>query len=153
MNLKRLAACAALLALGALQAWAAEPLVGRWQMISQSMGGRGARPLPVAIRITQNGTALEFTYLMGAMEEVTMSFTVRLDGSEAPVLNGKGAPMGAARLTKSGEKYTLIMQSPGRPPEPGTMTVTNKGAILHCESDAMVPGQGATHIVQEFARQ
>jgi hypothetical protein len=135
-------------------AWAAEPLVGTWQMISQTMNGSNVRPLPIAIKITQaSATSLTFTYVSGREEQVKMAFTVRLNGTAAPIINETGAQIGTARLTKSGDKYELVLQRPGRPPEPGTLVLSDKNLILTCSSETMGPDRVATHIVQQFARQ
>jgi len=76
--------------LGLAQARAEEPLVGTWQMIYQRFGDMKEKPLPLAMRITQSGTALRFEYLKGREQQLTMSFTVHLDGSEAEVKTGNG---------------------------------------------------------------
>ncbi len=143
-----------LVALPAIPLWAAEPLAGTWQMIGQRMGGSNVRPLPIAIKITQpSATALSFMYVSGREEKVVMSFTVHLNGTPAAVTNEVGAPIGTAKLTKSGSKYELVLQRPGRPPEPGTMVLSNKNLILTCESDTIGPDKSVTHVVQQFARQ
>jgi len=46
-----------------------------------------------------------------------------------------------------------VLQRPSTPAEPGKLTITDKGNILHCESDANVPGLGLSHIVQVFSRE
>ena len=46
-----------------------------------------------------------------------------------------------------------MLQRPSTPAEPGKLTITDKGNILHCESDANVPGLGLSHIVQVFSRE
>jgi len=46
-----------------------------------------------------------------------------------------------------------VLQRPNTPAEPGTLTLTDKGNILHCEPDANVPGLGLSHIVQVFSRE
>jgi len=59
-----------------------------------------------------------------------------------------------ARLSKSApNEYKLVLERPNTPAEPGELTLTDKGNILHCESDANVPGRGRSRIVQVFSRQ
>jgi hypothetical protein len=46
-----------------------------------------------------------------------------------------------------------VLQRPNTPAEPGKLTLTDKGNILHCESDANVPGPGLSRIVRVFLRE
>ncbi len=139
--------------LWAAAAWAAEPLTGNWQMISQKIGDSATKPLPIGIHIRQAGAKLTFTYVSGREEKVNMTFTVSLDGKSAPIMNMAGAQIGIATLTKSGARYHLVLQSLGKPPEPGTMALSERGYILTCESTANLPDRGSTHIVQVFSRE
>jgi hypothetical protein len=139
-------------ALLAAAQWSEDPLVGRWQMISQTLGGKKMVPLPIAIRIVQNGQNLTFSYLSGREEKINMTFTVKPGGPEAVIKDTAGTMKGMATLTKDGSKYLLTLQRPGRPPEPGTMALSDKNLILTCESDITTP-EGPTHVVQVFAKQ
>jgi hypothetical protein len=82
-----------------------------------------------------------------------MAFSVSLDGKPAPITNMAGAVIGMASLKKSGAKYDLVLQSSGKPPEPGTLTLSAHGNLLTCESTANVPDRGVTHITQVFSRE
>jgi len=153
--MKRIAALLLLVLAGSFVAPAAsdEPLVGYWQMIFQEIGGAKTKPLPIAIRITQDGSRLIFSYLMNREQELTMTFTAHLDGSPVPVSDGRGAAKGAARLSKvSPTEYRLVLQMPNRPPEPGKLVLTEKGFILRIESDGILPDVGRRHIVQVFSK-
>ena len=47
----------------AAPAFAAEPRVGFWQMISQQIGKNRVTPSPLAIHVSEAGGALRFDYL------------------------------------------------------------------------------------------
>jgi hypothetical protein len=140
-----------LFALGA--AWAEDPLVGYWQMIYQKMGGEHQPPAPLGLKVVRTNKGFEFSYLYGRQREVTMTFTANFDGKQAVVTDGKGAQIGTVVLSRSGAAYTMVLQSTNRPPEPGKMTISEKGRILTCESDGLVPGKGVTRIIQVFSRE
>jgi hypothetical protein len=136
-----------------ISAWAREPIVGNWQMISQKIGDSGTKPLPIMIKIRQEGsTKLTFTYVAGREQEVKMTFSAYLDATPAPTTNGAGVVIGTATLKKSGAHYDLVLQSRGRRPEPGTMTLSEHGNILTCQSTVDLPDRGVTRIVQVFSR-
>jgi hypothetical protein len=152
---RTLALLAGLLCLWAAAAHADEPLVGRWQMISLKVDGQAAKPMPVAIKIRQAGpTTLTFTYVSGREEKVNMTFTVALDGNWAPIEDIAGARIGAAKLTRSGSKYNLVLQSAGKPPEPGTMVLSERNQILTCAvgSEGADKSMSTPRIVQVFSR-
>jgi len=137
----------------AAPAFAAEPLVGFWQMISQQIGKNHMAPSPLAIRISEAGSSLRFDYLLNRELHLQMTFTVRMDGTPGVVVDDKGSTLGIAKLSKNAENdYKLVLQRPNTHPEPGKLTITDQGNILRCESDANVPGLGPSHIVQMFSR-
>jgi hypothetical protein len=138
----------------AAPAFGAEPLVGLWQMIYQQIGKSKVPPDPVAIRITEEKGLLRFEYLLHREMALQRAFTVRLDGEPGVIKDDKGVTLGIAKLSKtSATEYKLVFQRPYHPPEPGTLSLTDKGYVLHCETDGNVPGQGPSHITQVFAKQ
>ena len=152
--IRRTPAIMALAFLAVMSAWAAEPITGNWQMVSQRIGDSGARPLPIMIKIRQAGsTKLTFTYVTGREQEVKMTFSASLDATPAPIVNGAGVVIGTATLKKSGAVYEIVLQSRGRRPEPGTMKLSEHGNILTCQSMVELPDRGATRIVQVFSRE
>ena len=152
--IRRMPAIMALAFLAAMSAWAAEPIVGNWQMVSQKIGDSGAKPLPIMIKIRQAGpTKLTFVYVNGREQEVKMTFSASLNASPAPIMNGAGVVIGTVTLKKSGADYDIVLQSPGRRPEPGTMKLSEHGNILTGQSTVDLPGRGVTHIVQVFSRE
>ena len=137
-----------------ISASGAEPIVGNWQMISQKIGQAGTKPLPIMIRIRQEGsTRLTFTYAAGREQEVKMTFSAYLDGTPAQITNGAGAAIGTATLKKSGASYDLVLQTRGRRPEPGTMKLSGRRNILTCQSMVELPDRGVTRITQVFSRE
>jgi len=145
-----------LLLLATAQAWAAEPLVGRWQLKSQEVGGQQTDADQLTLRIVQRGNAFEFGYSLPVnnIQFVSMSFASHLDGSEAEVKNSQGNKIGTVKITKAGGAlYKVVLEGPNRPTASGTMKVSDDGKTLTCDSDANVPGRGATHTHQIFSRE
>src|ERR1700739_3011547 len=135
---------AILMFLSAAEAWSAEPLAGRWLLKSQEVGGNQTDADPLTLRITQKGNTFEFAYSLPVnnIQFVSMSFSPRLDGTEAEVKNSQG--------TKIGTVYKVALQGENRPTAVGTMAVSSDGKTLICDSDANVPGRGPTHTHQIF---
>lgn len=141
--------------IAALQLWAAEPLVGRWLLQSQEVGGQKTEQDPLTLRIIQKGNAYEFAYSVPVnnIQFVSMSFSPRLDGAESDVKDSQGNKIGTVKVTKSGAAlYKVILQGPNRPTAVGTMAVSSDGKTLTCESDANIRGQ-SVHTRQIFSRQ
>jgi hypothetical protein len=150
------AAATLLLLLSAARAWSAEPLVGRWLLKSQEVGGNQTDTDPLTLRITQKGNAFEFAYSLPVnnIQFVSMSFSPLLDGTEADVKNSQGNKIGTVTVTKAGGSlYKVVLQGANRPTAVGTMAVSSDGKTLSCDSDANVPGKGPTHTHQVFSRQ
>lgn len=147
---------AALVFLLAAQAWAAEPLLGRWLLQSQEVAGQKTENEPLTLRIVQHGNAFEFAYSVPVnnIQFVSLSFSPRMDGAEADVKDSQGNKIGTVKVTKAGAAfYKVVLQGPHRPTAVGTMTVSADGKTLTCESDANAPGQPAIHTRQIFSRQ
>ena len=152
----RAAARAVILLLAATQAWAVEPLVGRWLLKTQEVGGQPTDPDQLTLRIVQRGNAFEFGYSIPVndIQFVSMSFASHLDGAEAEVKNSQGNKIGTIKISKAGDSlYKVVLAGPNRPTATGTMTVSSDGKTLTSESDATVPGKGSTHTRQVFLRQ
>ena len=147
--------CAAVLLMAA-QAWAAEPIAGKWLLKSQQVNGRDTTSRPLTLRITQAGDLLEFEYSVAVdqKEEVSLRFATRLDGSAADVTNSQGRTIGTAKATRAGpSQYLVTLEGPHRPTSSGKMTVSEEGRKLVSESDAVAPGGARLHTVQIFDRQ
>ena len=142
--------------LAAAQAWAAEPLVGRWLLKSQEVGGLQTDTDPLTLRIVQRGNSFEFGYSVPVnnIQFVSMSFTSHLDGAEGDVKNSQGDKIGTVKITKAGGAlYKVVLAGTNRPTATGTMAVSADGKTLTCDSDATLPGRGPTHTHQVFSRE
>jgi hypothetical protein len=142
--------------LSATQAWAAEPLVGRWLLKSQDVGGQQTDADPLTLRIVQRGNTFEFGYSLPVnnIQFVSMSFASQLDGAEVDVKNSQGNKIGTVKITKAGgSRYKVVLEGPNRPSAVGTMTVSPDGKTLTSDSEANVPGKGSTHTHQVFSRE
>jgi hypothetical protein len=148
-------ACAAIFV--ALTAHAEEPLVGRWLLVSQELGGQKVSVEDLTLRINPAGQALEFAYSVPVnnIQFVSLRFSVKLDGTQADVTNANGQKMGTVRLSKAGaSQYRILLQGPNRPTATGTITISADGKTLKSESESTQRGQSAaTHMVQVFSRQ
>jgi hypothetical protein len=147
---------AVILLLAAAQAWAVEPLVGRWLLKSQEVGGQQTDADKLTLRIVQRGNAFEFGYSLPVndIQFVSMSFASHLDGAEADVKNSQGNKIGTVKVSKAGASlYRVILEGPNRPSAIGTMAVSADAKTLTCDSDANVPGKGPIHTHQIFSRE
>jgi hypothetical protein len=145
-----------ILLLAASQIWAVEPLVGRWLLKTQEVGGQQTDSDPLTLRIVQRGDSFEFGYSVPVnnIQFVSMSFASHLDGAEADVKNANGQKIGTVKISKTGGSiYKVILTGPNRPTATGTMSVSADGKTLTSDSDANVPGRGPTHTHQIFARE
>jgi hypothetical protein len=142
--------------LSVVPAWAAEPLVGRWLLKSQEVGGQQTDADPLTLRIVQRGNTFEFGYSVPVnnIQFVSMSFASHLDGTETDVKNSQGNKIGTVKITKAGgSRYKVVLEGPNRPSAVGTMTVSADGKTLTSDSEANVPGKGSTHTRQVFSRE
>ena|SRR5580692_10049121 len=136
---------------------AAEPLLGRWLLVSQQIDGQKTAVDELTLRIVMRGQTLEFGYSVPVnnIQFVSLRFAARPDGSEAEVTNANGQKMGTVKVTKvSPLQYKILLQGKDRPLAPGTMTVSADHKTLTSESESKRPGQAsATRMVQIFSRQ
>jgi len=143
--------------LSAGPARAAEPLLGRWLLVSQEIGGQKTAVDELTLRVTMTGQTLEFAYSVPVrdIQFVSLRFTARPDGAEADVTNANGQKIGTAKVTKSSaSQYRLVLQGQNKPTASGTMTVSADGKTLTWESESKQSGQSAfTRMVQVFSRQ
>jgi hypothetical protein len=143
--------------LSALPVWAAEPILGRWLLVSQALDGQKSKVDELTLRIVMRGQTLEFGYSVPVnnIQFVSLRFAVHPDGSEGDVTNANGQKMGTVKVTKvSPLQYKILLQGKDRPLAPGTMTVSADHKTLTSESESKRPGQTTvTRLVQIFARQ
>lgn len=141
--------------LGVSTASAAEPLVGTWLMTGQKSPAGKSAAIPLTLKVTEAGGNLQFAYSMQGGKLITMTFAARLDGTDVDVKDGNGQRIGSVVVHKLGAgHYDVVLKSPGRPPSPGKMTVSEDGKTLTCESTLQMPHETKmTTITQEFTRQ
>ena len=142
--------------LSSVPGWAAEPLVGRWILVRQEVGGRQTPPDELMLRIHPIGQTLEFAYSVPVnnIQFVSLRFAGRIDGTQADVTDAKGKKIGTVKVTKSGNsQYKIVLQGTNKPAAAGTMTVSADGKTLVSESESKPPGQpAAVRMVQTFSR-
>ena len=135
-------------------AHAAEPVAGTWLVKSQVLNGEKSTFEPLTLRVSESGDKLLFAFSVpvNRVHYVSMSYLVRLDGSEADVKNGQGEKLGVIRMTKtSASHYKLTLGGPYRPTTEGKLTVSPDGKSLTSESDVIQAGK-PMHLMQLFQR-
>jgi hypothetical protein len=133
---------------------AAEPLVGLWRLQHQEINGTPTEFQPLTLQISQTGDRLRFAFSvpMPDIYFVTISYTLRLDGSSADIMDGTNQKAGTIQMTRSGPgQYQLTMKGPNKPETQGKLTISADGKTLVSESDATQSGRSA-HSKQIFAR-
>jgi hypothetical protein len=134
--------------------WAAEPLVGLWRLQRQEVNGAPTEFQPLTLQISQNGDRLRFAFSvpMPDIYFVTISYTLRLDGTSADIMDGTNQKAGTIQMTRSGPgQYELTMKGPNKPDTQGKIAISADGKTLTVESDATQSGRTA-HSKQIFAR-
>jgi hypothetical protein len=136
---------------------APEPLVGTWRLDSQEVNGQKSNSEPLTLKITQSGDKLDFAFSVPVNNVyfVSMSYTVKLDGSEADVKNANGEKVGTVQMSPAGpSQYKVTLKGPNRPDSSGKLTVSADGKTLTSETDTMQGGQGgrSMHSKQLFSR-
>jgi hypothetical protein len=134
--------------------WAAEPLVGLWRLQRQEINGAAAEFEPLTLQISETGDRLRFAFSVPLPDVyfVTTTYTVRLDGSSADIMNGNDQKVGTIQMTRSGPRqYALTMKGQNRPDSQGKLTISPDGKTLVSEADATQSGR-SVHSKQTFAR-
>jgi hypothetical protein len=119
----------------------AEPLVGTWRLERQELNGDKSNFDPLTLRISQSGDKLAFAFSVpiNNVHYLSMSYSVRLDGTEGDVKNGQGEKLGAIKITKTGGgRYKFTLTGSNRPQTSGTLTVSPDGKHLTSESNGLI---------------
>jgi hypothetical protein len=135
-------------------AWAAEPLLGTWRLDRQEVNGVKTETGPLTLKVSQSGDKLEFAFSVPVnnVYQVSMTYTLKLDGSDADVKNGQGVKIGTIQMTSGGaSQYKLTLKAPNRPDSSGMLTVSPDGKSLTSEAGTVRAGQ-PTHSRQLFSR-
>jgi hypothetical protein len=136
---------------------APEPLVGTWRLDSQEVNGQKGNAEPLTLKVMQAGDKLAFAFSVPVNNVyfVSMTYTVKLDGSESDVKNSQGEKIGTIQVTSGGpSQYKLVLKGPNRPDSAGKLTVSPDGKTLTSETDTVQGGQGgrSMHSRQLFSR-
>jgi hypothetical protein len=134
--------------------WAAEPLVGLWRLQQQEINGQATSVEPMALQISESGNELTFAFSVPLPEIyfVTVTYTLRLDGSTADIVDGSGQKVGTIRMIRSSTRqYNMTMTGPGKPDSQGKLTISADGRTLVSESEATQSGR-SIHSKQTFTR-
>lgn len=145
---------AALLLLAAVVHAAPEPLLGTWHLDRQEINGEKTNSEPLTLKISQAGDRLAFAFSVpvNSVYFVSMSYTLKLDGSEAEVKNARGEKVGTIQMTSSGRsQYKMTLKGPNRPDSSGNLTVSPDGKTLTSEADSVQAGR-PVHSRQLFSR-
>jgi hypothetical protein len=137
-----------------VRAWAGEPLVGTWRLERQELNGEKTNSEPMTLKISQAGDRFAFAFSVPVNQVyfVSMSYTLRLDGTAADIKNSEGEKIGTIQMTASGaSQYKLTMKGPNRPDSSGTLTVSPDGKTLTSEADTVQAGR-RMHSKQLFSR-
>ena len=134
------------------------PLVGTWRLNSQEVNGqKTTNAEPLTLRITQSGDKLNFAFSVPVNNVyfVSMSYAVKLDGSEADVKNANGEKIGTVQIMPAGpSQYKITLKGPNRPDSSGKLIVSADGKTLTSEQDTAPGGPSARsiHSRQLFSR-
>ena len=133
---------------------APEPLVGTWRLDRQEIDGEATNFEPLTLKITQTGDRLAFAFSVPVNNVyfVSMSYTLRLDGSDADVKNNRDEKIGTIQMRSDGpSQYRLTVKGPNRPDSAGKLTVSPDGKSLTSEAESKQGGR-TVHSRQVFSR-
>jgi len=157
MTRRILVMSATMVLMAAVVGAAPEPLIGLWRLDRQEVNGEQSNAEPLTLKVTQAGDKLAFAFSVpiNSVYFVSMTYAVKLDGSEADVKNAKGDKVGTIQMSPAGpSQYKLIMKGPNRPDSSGKLTVSPDGKNLTTESDTVQGGPSGRqmHSKQFFTR-
>jgi hypothetical protein len=153
---RTLALCISIALLGTVACAASNPLLGNWRLESQEVNGQPSKADPLTLRITPEGDKLRFAFSVPINDVyfVSMTYTVKPDGSDGEVKNSKGETMGSVQLTPSGQsEYKLVLKGTNRPDSNGKITISADGKTLTSEQNTVPGGPNARsmHSKQVFS--
>ena len=144
-----MAICVSMALLGTAAYAASDPLIGNWRLESQEINGQPSKADTLTLRITQEGDKLRFAFSVpiNNVYFVSMTYTVKPDGSVGEVKNSKGETMGTVELTSSGpSEYKLVLKGTNRPDSNGKITLSADGKTLISEQNTVPAGPTARSI-------
>jgi hypothetical protein len=136
---------------------APESLLGTWRLDRQEVNGAQTNFEPLTLKISQAGDKLAFAFSVPVNNVyfVSMSYAVKLDGSQADVKNAQGEKVGTIQVTPGGpSQYKIVLKGPNRPDSSGKITVSPDGKTLISEADTVQAGPSgrSIHSKQLFSR-
>lgn len=132
----------------------AEPLVGIWRLDHQELNGQSKDVEPLTLRISPDGDKFLFAFAVPVnnIDFVSMTYTAKLDGTEAEVKNAQRVKIGTIQITRSKpSQYKFVLRGGKGRESYGSLTVSPDGKRLTSESDS-TPGGQPTHLLQSFSR-
>jgi len=134
-----------------------EPLIGTWRLESQEVNGQKTNSEPLTLKVSPAGDKLAFAFSVPVNNVyfVSMTYVVKLDGSEAEVKNAQGEKIGVVQMMSAGpSQYKLMLKGPNRPDSSGRLVVSADGKTLTSETDTVQGGPGgrSMHSRQLFSR-
>ena len=144
--------------LAGLVAGAPEPLLGTWRLDRQEVNGTPINSEPMTLKISPSGDKLSFAFSVPVNNVyfVSMSYTAKLDGSDADVKNAQGDKVGTIQISPAGpSQYKILIKGANRPDSTGKLTVSADGKTLTSESDTAQKGPYGRpiHSRQLFSRE
>ena len=121
-----------------------EPLIGTWRLERQEINGVVSNAEPLTLKVSQAGDKLAFAFSVPVNNVyfVSMSYTLRLDGTEAEVKNGRDEKVGTIQMRPDGpSQYKLALKGPNRPDSSGKLTVSPDGKSLISEAESTQAGR------------
>jgi hypothetical protein len=154
MRIRRVSAVAGIVLASVASAWSAEPLLGTWRLDHQEINGQETSSEPMILKVTKAGDKVAFLFSVPVnnIYFVSMSYTVKLDGSSADVKNAQGDKVGFIRITPNGaSQYKIVLNSHNRPDSDGKLVVSSDGKTLTSEAESTQGGR-TMHSKQTFSR-
>jgi len=133
---------------------AAEPIVGVWKLDHQELNGQSKEIEPLTLRISPDGDKYLFAFAVPVnhIDFVSMSYSAKLDGTEADVNNSQRIKVGTVQITRAKpSQYKFVLKGGNGRESSGRLTVSPDGKTLTSESDSNQSGQ-PLHLLQSFLR-
>jgi hypothetical protein len=134
--------------------WAADPLVGVWQLDHQELDGQKKETEQLTLRVVPDGEKLSFAFAVPVnnIDFVSLTYTAKLDGTEAEIKNARGEKIGNVKITTSARfHYKIVLIGTNRPDTLVQLTIADDGKSLTSVSDSNQAGH-SVHLVQTFLR-
>jgi len=133
---------------------AAQPIVATWHLDHQELNGEKKETEEMILRVTPDGDKFLFAFSVpiNNIAFVSLSYTAKLDGTEADVKNARGNKVGTVEITvPSPSHYKLVMKGDKRPDTTVVLTVSSDGNTMTSQSDSQQAGK-PMRLVQTFTR-